>query len=89
MPIWGSQHNSKEFNNLFKLQTKALRIITNKAAKINGKFQHTKECKDLFKKTNILTIHNLYYYLTASEAKMVLSSGVLQLKFIVILLFLQ
>ena len=71
MPLWGSNHRSQNFDTLFKLQKKAIRIITNKTAKLVGKFQHT---KPLFKKTNILTIHNLYYYLTASEAMKVLCS---------------
>ena len=69
MPIWASNHKSKIFDVLFKLQKKSIRIITNKTSKVEGQFQHT---KPLFKKTNILTIHNLYYYLTASEAKKIL-----------------
>lgn len=69
MPIWASNHSTQDFNSLFKLQKKAIRIITNKTAKIDGKFQHT---KPLFKKANILTIHNLYNYLSASEAKKIL-----------------
>ena len=71
MPIWASNHKSKIFDVLFKLQKKSIRIITNKTSKIEGQFQHT---KPLFKKTNVLTIHNLYYYLTASEAKKILCS---------------
>ena len=72
MSIWASHHSSKEFDLLFKLQKKAIRIVTNHTNKIEGKFQHT---KPLFKKSHILTIHNLYYYFTACEAKKVLCSG--------------
>ena len=43
---------------------------TNKTTKIEGKFQNT---KPLFKMTNILTIQNLYYYLTMTKAKQVLT----------------
>ena len=71
MAIWAANHSSQEFDALFKLQKKAIRIITNKTAKIEGKFQNT---KPLFKKSNILTIHNLYYYLLASEANKILFS---------------
>ena len=65
MPVWASNHSSKDFDMLFKLQKKAIRIITNHTTKIEGKFQHT---KPLFKKTHILTVHNLYFYFIASEA---------------------
>ena len=51
---------------------KAIRIITNKTTKIEGKFQNTKL---LFKKTNILTIHNLYFYLTTTEARKILTES--------------
>ena len=71
MPIWGSNHSSAGFDSLFKLQKKAIRIVTNHTTKIENKFQHT---KPLFKKSHILTIQNLYYYLTASEAKKILCS---------------
>ena len=50
---------------------KAVRIITNHTSKINGRFQHT---KPLFKKSNILTIHNLYFYSTACEAIKIINS---------------
>ena len=69
MPLWASNHASKDFDMLFKLQKKAIRIITNHTTKIEGKFQHT---KPLFKKAHIMTVHNLYYYLTACEAKKIL-----------------
>ena len=62
LPLWGARHTSSEFNELFKLQKKAIRIITNKTTKIEGKFQNT---KPLFKKANILTIQNLYYSKTS------------------------
>ena len=71
MPIWASNHSSIGFDSLFKLQKKAIRIVTNKTTKIDNKFQHT---KPLFKKSYILTIQNLYYYLTACEAKKLLFS---------------
>ena len=70
LPLWGARHTSSEFNELFKLQKKAIRIITNKTTKIEGKFQNT---KPLFKKANILTIQNLYYYLTALETRKILT----------------
>ena len=66
MPVWASNQVSKDFDMLFKLQKKAIRIITNHTTKVEGKFQHT---KPLFKKTHILTVHNLYYFFTACEAK--------------------
>lgn len=72
LPLWGSNHSCKLFKDIFILQKKALRIITNRTNKIHKMFQHTKQ---LFKKTNILTIHNLYYYLTASECKRILDNG--------------
>ena len=71
MPVWASNHSSKDFDMLFKLQKKAIRIITNHTTKIEGKFQHT---KPLFKKAHILTVHNLFYYFTACEAKKILCS---------------
>ena len=71
MPIWASNHKCTDFDLLFKLQKKAVRIVTNQTMKINGRFQHT---KPIFKKINILTIHNLYFYHTACEAIKVLSS---------------
>ena len=70
IPLWGTKHTSPEFNDLFKLQKKAIRIITNKTSKIEGKFQNT---KPLFRKANILTIQNLYFYLTATEARKILT----------------
>lgn len=71
MPIWATNHKSHDFDSLFKLQKKAVRIITNHTNKINGHFQHT---KPLFKKSNILTIHNLYFYATACEAIKIINS---------------
>ena len=65
IPLWGSQHKSDEFNDLFVLQKKCIRIISNKTNKIGYAFQHT---KPLFLQTNTLTIFNLYYYMTAIEA---------------------
>ena len=41
MPVWASNHQSKDFDMLFKLQKKAIRIITNHTTKVEGKFQHT------------------------------------------------
>ena len=70
LPLWGARQTSSEFNDLFKLQKKAIRIITNQTAKIEGKFQNT---KPLFKKSNILTIHNLYFYLSTTETKIFLT----------------
>ena len=72
LPLWGSRHTSPEFNDLFKLQKKAIRIITNQTSKIEGKFPNT---KPLFKKSNILIIQNLYYYLSTTEATKILSTG--------------
>ena len=71
IPVWASNHSSKDFDMLFKLQKKAIRIITNHTTKIEGKFQHT---KPLFKKAHILTVHNLFHYFTACEAKKILCS---------------
>ena len=73
MTLWGSKHTTKDFEMLFKLQKKAVRIITNHTTKIDGHFQHT---KFLFKKAHILTVHNLYYYVTACEAKKILCSKI-------------
>ncbi|NRB82034.1 MAG: reverse transcriptase family protein, partial [Saccharospirillaceae bacterium] len=66
LPIWGSNHNCTEFHEIFVVQKRALRIITNNTAKINNQYQHT---KPLFQKTNILTVHNLYYYLISNECR--------------------
>ena len=49
-----------------------VRIISNNTKKVNGHFPHTKE---LFRKANILTIHNLYFYMCANEAKKILCLG--------------
>ena len=73
MPLWGCKHTMNEFEMLFKLQKKAIRIVTNHTTKIDGNFQHT---KPLFKKAHILTVHNLYYYLTACEAKKIICSKI-------------
>ena len=72
LPLWGTNHTYPEFNDLFKLQKKAIRIITKKTSKIAGKFQNT---KPLFRKTNILSIQNLYFYLTATEARKILTKS--------------
>ena len=72
LPLWGSNHTSKYFNDLFILQKKAIRIITNKTTKIGNKFQNTKQ---LFKKTHILTLHNMYFYFTASEGRRIIDAG--------------
>ena len=71
MPLWASNHSSNDFEALFRLQKRALRIITNNTKKVEGIFQHT---KPLFQKTYILTVHNLYFYFSACEAFKVLSS---------------
>ena len=55
-----------------KKKTLAIRIVTNKTSKIAGKFQNTKL---LFKRSNILTIHNLYYYLTTTTASKILTTS--------------
>ena len=73
MPIWASNHNSKDFESLFRLQKKAVRIVSNKTIKVDGMFQHS---KPIFKKLNILTIHNLYSYTTACLAKKILCTGI-------------
>ena len=59
---------SAEFQNIFIVQKRVLRIlvVTNKTTKIGGKYQHT---NPLFQKTNILTLHNLYYYSTSTECR--------------------
>ena len=72
LPLWGSNHSMPEINELFILQKKAIRIITNKTTKIAGTFQNT---KILFKKTNILTVHNLYFYLTTTEVRKILTES--------------
>ena len=51
---------------------KAIRIITNKTSKIEGKFQDT---KPLFKRANVLTIQNLYFYPTTTETKTILTKN--------------
>ena len=71
MPLWASNHSSIDFESLFRLQKRALRIVTNSTKKIGGIFQNT---KPLFQKTYILTVHNLYFYFSACEAFKVLSS---------------
>ena len=73
MPIWATNHNSKDFESLFRLQKKAVRIVSNKTLKVDGMFQHTKQ---IFKKLNILTIHNLYSYTSACIATKILCTGI-------------
>ena len=70
--MWGTRQTSPVFNDLFKLQKKAIRIITNRTSKIEGKFQNT---KPLFKKSNILTVQNLYFYLTTTESSKILNTS--------------
>ena len=70
--MWGTNHKSEDFNSIFKLQKKAIRIVTNKTAKVNKIFVNT---KPLFQMTSILNIHNLYFYLTAAELHRILSSN--------------
>ena len=70
-PLWASIHNTKEFNNLFIAQKKAIRIISNETRKINYRFTNT---KPLFHKHNILTVHNLYYYLLSIEMYKILNN---------------
>ena len=67
MPIWAANHKSNDFEMLFKLQKKAVRIISNKTSKVDEVFQHNKPI--FIKNLNILTIHNLYSYITACTAK--------------------
>ena len=63
LPIWGSNHNCKDFVNLFIAQKKAIRVMSNQTFKINHRFVNT---KPLFAKHNILTVHNLYFYLLST-----------------------
>ena len=65
IPLWGSLHKSASLNKLFILQKKCIRLINNRTKKIDGIFPHT---KPLFKKSNVLTVFNLYYYMTCIEA---------------------
>lgn len=70
--IWGSKHNSVSFNDLFVIQKKALRLICNKTLRhACFKLENT---KPLFKVTNILSIHNLYYYMIATESSKILNT---------------
>ena len=71
VPIWGSIHNSAEFNDLFKVQKRAIRIISNRTFKVNHRFVNT---KPLFTQHNILTVHNLYYYLLSIAAFKILNN---------------
>ena len=64
------QHNHNE--NQFGAK-KAIRIITNCTTKVDGKFQHT---KPLFQKAHIMTLHNLYFYFVACEAKKIICSKI-------------
>ena len=70
-PIWGSIHNTKDYEDLFKAQKKAVRVISNMTHKINHCFANT---KPLFHKNNILTVHNMYFYLLATEAFKILNN---------------
>ena len=69
-PLWGSSKISVDMKKLFILQKKCIRIVSNKTAKINGQFQHT---KPLFSRLKILNIFNIYTYLTASEASKIIN----------------
>ena len=72
IPIWGVQRASAKFEELFILQKKAIRIVTNHTQKINYCYQHT---KPLFNKTNILTLHNLYFYVTTTVTAKIINSN--------------
>ncbi len=69
--IWGSEHSTEIMDKLFKLQKKCIRIVTNSTSKVNGMFQHT---KPLFRKIKVLTIFNIYYYMSALEAMKIMNS---------------
>ena len=69
MPIWGNNLDSSKFKDLFILQKKAIRIVTRNTKKIDNRFAHTKPS---FNNLKLLTIHNLYYYLTACEARKII-----------------
>ena len=69
VPIWGSEHHRDSFNRIFKLQKKSIRIISCKTGKVGFCFQHT---KPMFNKLKILTIHNIYNYITSVEALKIL-----------------
>ncbi len=71
IPLWGSQHKSEEFNDLFVLQKKCIRIVSNKTDKVGYAFQHT---KPLFFQNNTLTVFNLYYYMTAMESMKIINT---------------
>ena len=73
LPIWGYQHNCQKFEKLFIIQKKAIRIVTNHTQKINNYYQHT---KPLFSTTNILTLHNLYFYVTTTVAAKIINSKI-------------
>ena len=53
LPIWGSNHNCTEFNDISIIQKRAIRIITNSTLKINNQNQHT---KPLFQKHKYINI---------------------------------
>ena len=67
--LWGSSLHSEKMNKLFILQKKCVRIIAGKTAKESGIFVHT---KPIFRNLNILTIFNLYTYITATETVKIL-----------------
>ena len=70
-PLWGSIHTSKEYEDLFKVQKKAIRVISNLTYKVGNRFVNT---KPLFYRHNILTVHNLYYYLLATASWKILNN---------------
>ena len=70
-PIWGSTHNTNDYEDLFKAQKKAVRVISNMTYKVNYCFVNT---KPLFHKNNILTVHNMYFYLLSTEAYKILNN---------------
>ena len=71
IPLWGSNHNCKDFVNIFIGQKKAVRVLSNRTYKINHRFVNT---KPLFARHNILTIHNLYFYLLSTETYKILNN---------------
>ena len=62
---FGQKNTPQLIKNRYLNYKTAIHIITNHTSKIEAKFQHT---KTLLKTVNILTFHNLYYYITSCEA---------------------
>ena len=65
IPLWGSSLTSEMINKLFILQKKCVRLVSNKTERINYALPHT---KPLFSKLQIMTVFNLYTYMTACES---------------------